>query len=609
MMSTAAVWLECPVCEYRFSVPPDYADKTGKCPKCENIFEASDCQLPEKVLTEDQDEPPIPLPAVLADVADEIKSEQSTPSINVGGAVGDGDDKTYVTADKSHTDPNKVLIWVAASCLLAIGLLIGIPALASMFVDRDDEPENKSNQVANQNPSKNKTSGNKKGASGKGAKNNKGGKRKKSKKKAAKPDKSIKNFSAEEYRELWTKCYSGIALVNAKFGTQNRMSHGVVIANDGRIAVSLSNVAGADSVRVRFAQGEYGTKDRWSKPIVATTIMSSKPELDLAIIKVNSKTNPVPIRAQPIKFNDRGVIPTLSNANSDEFFRLTKLRPAKPFDDLEEGEQAAIKNMSLNPATNDYFGVHSAKLNKSGVGAPIFDEQGQLVGMHLTHHAESRKSFLIPPVVIRKVLNDPLARPKPIKAGPSGNAVAKSPAKKKAGNSQGTTFETALKVMSELNWKLFAPAAYQSAKQFSERWWEVNAEYLTADFTRKNKIEELKKQMAEEMSNNLFWPSEKDAQSVNTSAVQAFRNKERGWFAAVTVVKPAGLAKDVDGEPAVLVKLDKTNEHALLIPGEVEGPFLPGAQWLIFGINKDNTRLNTADGKCMVIHLAGVKKK
>ena len=47
-------------------------------------------------------------------------------------------------------DPNKVLLWVAGSCILAISLLIGIPALAMMIANGDKDDDD-SSQLADRN--------------------------------------------------------------------------------------------------------------------------------------------------------------------------------------------------------------------------------------------------------------------------------------------------------------------------------------------------------------------------------------------------------------------------------------------------------------------------
>lgn len=614
-MEKEANWLECPVCEYRFSVPSDYLNKSGKCPKCENVFLASECQLPEKELVGEMKEPPIPAPAALANLEGfNASKSSSTPPVQPPAhppkspgkeqGVTPDVDQTFVTADKKRTDPNKVLIWVSASCLIAIALLIGIPAFASWMVKDDGDTDVAINTTANEVESSGKEGDVK---NRKGKKRNGKNKTKRGKGKKKKPSKVVKNFTPEELRTIWGDCYSGVALIVSKYGEENRTSHGVVVSKNGMIAVKLSNIRGADSVRVKIALPEYGVEDRWTKPVEATLLVNSKPELDLAIIQIDQNTKPVSGRSLPIQDGERGVIPVLSNKNSEEYLRLTRLRPAEPFEDLTTEQQESISEQQIRPAANDYFVVHSAKLNKSGMGAPVFDESGQWIGMHVAHHEESKSSFLIPPASVLKVMNDPLKKP---------IELAVFAKRSDAANPQNPTspdrpqnFASALKQMGEQEWKLDPIANYQTACAFAEQWWNVNEEYRTADFTRRLKIEEMKKQMDLEMEEKLFWPSTEERTHVNEHALKVFRDREKGWVACVTVLKPAGLAQDVDDEPAILVQLANSSERALLVPGEVEGPFIQGTEWVVFGVNKDNTRLNTADGKCLVIHLSGVHKK
>ena len=62
--------------------------------------------------------------------------------------------QSYVTANKQRSDPNKVLIWVSASCLLAIVLLIGIPVVASMMLKKNKGDNNSTVAANNVNKTK-----------------------------------------------------------------------------------------------------------------------------------------------------------------------------------------------------------------------------------------------------------------------------------------------------------------------------------------------------------------------------------------------------------------------------------------------------------------------
>lgn len=630
----AANWLECPVCEYRFSVPPEYLNKTGKCPKCDHVFDAANCQIPEKKISADRSEPPIPVPAVIGELATDsagtsgapvpppvdMPVAESLPEIQSSRKPDGQVEHPYVAADKRVTDPNRVLIWVSLSCVLAIALLIGIPAVASWMMnpgedDGDQRLAENFDEGATESPAEGAEPSPK----------NKNKKRDADNKSSGKDPKSaqaVEDFTDEERQAIWSKCHTGIALVNAIYGTENKASHGVVLSDDGKIAVNLSSIQGADEIRVKFALAEYGAENRWSTPVKATRLINSRPDVDVAIIQVPAKTQPVESRSVPVASNERGVVPILSNRKSSEFLRLTKFQPAKPFAALQTREQNTLRELSLQPEDNDYFVLHTAKLNPTGLGSPVFDEEGRLVGMHLTHHEKTRTSFLIPPATLKKILHDPLAKPVPItrqvNAAGSGssrsdaaeaNTPSGSPLDARGGSDSPPSLDEALAGMKQLDWKLATPEAYRAATDFAWRWWEVHQEYPQAEFTRRLKIEEWKKEVAGEMEQKLFWPSKDEARWVNEAAIQAFRDQKKGWVALVQILKPAGLADYFNGEPAILVQLAETDEKALLIPGEVEGPFLQGSEWIVFGFNEKNTRLNTADGKCLVIRLAGGQKK
>ncbi|MEE2641880.1 MAG: hypothetical protein VX768_14730, partial [Planctomycetota bacterium] len=423
-MNETASWLECPVCEYRFSVPPEYLDKSGKCPKCEKVFHAADCQLPEKAPGNDPAEPDIPEPMAFEGLETET-GETAAPSpppppVPPGKATGQTEEaekeidynQSYVTADKKRTDPNRVLLLVAGSCALAIALLIGIPMIANMVLSRKPSPETANAGVNANSPQPNgqKTTGQSREASNRPGGQppaQKTGGAKKRKKKAKKSQ--LAPFTVAELENLWKNCHSSIVLVNAKKGDQSTTSHGVVVSTDGKIAVSLSQVQGAESVRVRFADALYGGEKRWGKSAFATNILNTNPSLNLAIIQVPRKTVPATARSKPIGQNERGVVPVLVNKNSDDYLRMTRLSPPQPYSSLAESSRTSLVSMDMEPQKNDYFTVHSARVNKNGVGVPVFDEQAKLVGVHVSHDEDAKSSFLVPYAPISKLVNDPTA--------------------------------------------------------------------------------------------------------------------------------------------------------------------------------------------------------
>lgn len=621
-MKTAASWLECPVCEYRFSVPPEYLDKSGKCPKCESVFQARDCQLPEKEARADHLAPEIPEPMFLQSVElDSADAEinlppEPKPTVTKSSAGDESNNstdtpeldynQTYVAADKKKSDPNKVLLLVAGSCTLAIALLIGIPVAANLLVGKNDQgpavEPGELNEV-NSTPIHKKN---------KGPKKRNGNKRKK--KKSVKSP--IVRLTSADMKTIWEKCNSSVVLVLSKKGEKVETSHGAVVSDDGKIAVSWSHVEGAQSVRIKFASSEYGAESRWGPPVFAQSMINKSPELNLAIIQVDQKTIAAAARTSPISANERGVLPVLTNKASTDYLRQTKLNPAQPFSALSNAEQKTLTAANLTPAPNDYFTLHSSKVNKSGTGLPIFDDNGRLVGMHMSHLEATKSSFAIPVAPIKNLANDPIAKPVEFAVRSAADKIpsAKSgaPASQESGVPAAISsmdFGQSIQALEKLEWKITNQDAYQKIQRFSVNWWNINAEYPKADFTRRLEIEAQLKSLIESMDDSLFWPAKALRETINKSALEAFVKKEDGWFACVTVLKTAAFATEVDGEPAVLVDILETGSKALLVYGEVEGPFNQGTEWMVFGYNKNKTRLNTPDGKCLVIHVAAVKKR
>ncbi|MEC9091352.1 MAG: hypothetical protein VX438_01515, partial [Planctomycetota bacterium] len=425
-MKPEASWLECPVCEYRFSVPIEYLEKSGKCPKCDSIFLAHDSQLPEKAPLAEQAAPEIPIPSVLDSAGltpadNELHSDfassserlspgslQTGPKVQTRPSASPDYNQPYVTADKKQTNPNKVLFLIACCCLIAIAFLIGIPAVANLWIaknntespDSPTSPESPTNPTPLSTPPT--TTLENRGSQKKQIANSK-------KKKSLK--KPIKQLTSEELKEIWSTCYPSIVLVHSKRDSTSLTSHGVVVSGDGKIAVGLSYVEGMESVRVRFAGKHYGGEPRWEDPIKATAIISSNPSLNLAIIQIPKQTTPAVFRSEKIKENEQGWFPVLVNKSAKDYLRRTRLNPAKPHADLTDSEKKSLRDSKLEPAPNDYFTVHSAKVNKNGVGSPIFDKTGKLMGIHMVHEGNGQSSLAIPTSSVNKLANNPAARP------------------------------------------------------------------------------------------------------------------------------------------------------------------------------------------------------
>lgn len=619
-MANIAVWLECPVCEYRFSVPEDHAEKTGKCPKCKVAFDAAQSQLPEKELKHSADETEIPEPILFGRIDDQM--EPVPPAIDEDDQPPEPNQKPeppketvkpartlesnpYVQSSKKKTDPNKVLIWVSVCCAVAIGLLIGIPTIASMFFSRSTDPEQVTSNDGN-------------------AVNTKKEKTESSKSKSKQPVKSVPNrtvvpLTDAELRSIWSQIAGSIVLVTA-IGNLNAersqtISHGVVVSDDGLIAVNWSSIKDAETIRIKFANADYGAKERWSKPINVTQMVANDAALNLAVLKVDRRTQSIQPRTDSVRFNDRGVVPVLNNLSADEYLRLTKLRPPKIVDTLEPTQKSATTDSGLEMAGTDLLMAHTARVNKNGIGVPIFDDKGKFVAMHVTHDEQSKISLGLSYDSLQTVLGNQL--PSPVSVGSTGTPSKKGTNKgadevAKTDSSSGAAaapanFQEALDRMIEINWRVEDGSTYPSAVAYAEQLAALNEEEGTADFTRRNQIDEFRKTATESQKRLLFWPLEAIRTQVNSLAVEALSKKSSGWYGFVRVLKPAGLGRRIGEEEAMLGEIVETGSKIYILPGEIEGPFLQNTEWIVFGIN--DRKVKSDDGILPVVRLAGVKQR
>ena len=619
-MSTKASWLECPVCEYRFSVPPEFADKTGKCPKCERIFHAADCHFEAKKTPTRISELQVPVPAVLDSIKGQPPVVVTPPVFNSSPPAGSSDQVTgesgldvnqkFVTANKSTTNPNRILLYVALSCVLAIGLLIGIPWLSMSLFSKSD-PVTPLGDVAavEQSQSKSPIAS---GADEK-KKTEKSEDRKAEKQPRSKPNQRPGPFSKIELDEIWKTVHPSIVLVIASSNDgEKNLSHGVVISDDGKIAVNCKRVEGAAKIDVRFAATTVDSSQRWQDPIPVAALISKDPGMNVAIIDIAQKTVPVTQRKDPVTTNEKGVIPVLNNKSSEEFLRMTTLRGARTYTSFTAADQNILKQGGFNPPATSLLQTHSAKVNKSGYGLPVFDRNGHLIGAHLDYLESAKTSIAIPLASLLEVANQSVEPAMVFTRAPQAKksgSVAKAKGVPKQTSTNSGSFEESSAKVSGIEWKIADESGYALFQDFAIWLSKAKSEYLTADFTRRIELEKQFEECRKNRKDNLFWGNPEVITKVNTMALQALGKDENGWFAFVKIVQPAGLAPEVDDQPAILVEILLTGENALLIPGDVEGSFLPGKEFMVFGLNKQQRRLKTNRGVCSVIDIVEVDSK
>lgn len=610
-MKTMAVWLECPVCEYRFSVPEDFSNKAGKCPKCEKAFNAADCQLPEKKLSADPEELEIPAPLSLSQINSGDATSSPVPEVIVNTNGGkpktkkparDKPDESldtnmpFVPANKTKTDPNKVLFLIIGSCVAALLLLIGIPLIASSLFSGGNEEDKKtvasstgsdevSSPIRNSDPEKKSGVKNKK-RKGKG----------KGKGKAPNSGNQPK-LDSNALSSVWKTIAPSFVVVMAKRKSETVTSHGVVISKDGAIAVNWNQVKDADSIRIKFPADVYNGSVRWQKPIQVQKIIGKNEALGVAILHVNQVTAPVKARS-PEAAAGPGVIPVLTNLKAPEYLRQTRIRPTELFTDLSDAQKSILTGDGLAPDPATPIMIHTAIVNKTGKGVPVFDEAGLFAGMHFVYDPEGKLSYGLPLSVLNDIANDP---------NNSVTSLAPVEKVKSVDSDQNLDFREALELMNESEWALTKPGFYGNAQKFALSWLDLEQENLSAGFARKNEIEELKKESVESQRRLLIWPPEKTQTDVNRLAAAALESKTKaGWFGLVKVLQPPGMAPILGEDASMLVHLVGTSHRVLLISRDVEGPFVQGTEWMVFATT--NNRIVRAGGeKYHVLEVVGVK--
>ncbi|CAP40456.1 S1C family serine protease [Bordetella petrii] len=167
------------------------------------------------------------------------------------------------------------------------------------------------------------------------------------------------------------------------------LGSGVIVSGEGYVLTNYHVVEAADAIEVALADGRRGS----------AKVVGADPDTDLAVLKLDAGTRPLPVAALAADRNLRVGDVVLAIGNPFGVGQTTT-----------QGIVSALGRNGLGINTYENFIQTDAAINPGNSGGALIDAQGNLVGINTAIYSESGGSlgigFAIPIDAARKVMDD-----------------------------------------------------------------------------------------------------------------------------------------------------------------------------------------------------------
>jgi uncharacterized membrane protein len=418
----------------------------------------------------------------------------------------------------------------------------------------------------------------------------------------------------EEYYSLWSKVGPYLVRLDIQSPNGNRTAAGVIVDSRGFVATSYGAIADAISIKVRAGPKALATGDPFGELADDVRgLLAADPAHDLALLQIN--------RRFVSTFADVALVPNGTTLPGE---RLVVAAPpsehrlwlvdfpilqVQPWPQLFEQFQTPLTRLQLDASANTSWIAGSVPSERFVPGAPVFDFDGQLVGL----------------LTAVKVIDSAIAGP--------GGAIATL---KRSANGSPKPFpiDTAVaeRMANEAEATMLLPAvespAFAPAKELLEAMRAIDANEVITDDPQKLaslghfadallKVDDFLDggQLSDEQSRELrnflaeildrLQPIIEHAVEANADKLAAFNElvwenieTEAGFLAVGKVFRQDD---DVDrGGRFVIFQLDRT-DYYLFTTARFDGPlYYPGSRWLLIGRHVPKVIYKVADGESQI---------
>jgi len=614
-----SISVECPACEFTFSVPDSYAGKRGKCPECGNVSLAPEVDdldaavdaaasiapspapggggvnLPAPKRLAARNAAPAPLPVAeaappLEDFSATLAETSNTKFPHItkkGGPQAAG----VETAPSQRRKSTTARLWIAAAAgAVLVGGLVAIIVANSGSDDhiaeanRDNPKPPPANSVVpdGATPDDNTT-----------------------------PDNPHKpRITQAELNELWKDARHQVCKLEVttlgEHGTDKLVGTAFVIDSRGWVATNyhLIRDAKAASVVVRVPDVSY------QQSFTAQGIIAEDPAHDIAILAVDfKKANPHPLTLQPIAGVESGQDLVACQQGDGSWLRACRAHSVLPTADLPRSCQAAVRQRKLDETQHLTWIQHDAPLAECDSGSPLLDRRGKVIGISTSLGSSSASGYALP---IRHLVALKDAANGEVKPFGQEDMVAVKPvdpphvdppsAKPEPGTQESLVLIRNLQAECEkMDWM---PKTMSDYKRFQEL-----AVYVTAanvveddpDIAEDFRI--LIGSVATEVMqalNTQKWPGDAGLAEINSLATDSLKQgmDGDGLFAYVEIALPTKESPAVDGVPTIVCELIGTDQLVIIPVAISDRGLTKKSRWLVLGNHDRSAEYQVSiDGK------------
>jgi hypothetical protein len=640
-VSGMMIFVECPSCENRFDILPDSADHRTQCPKCHYAFDADEHVLHQQL---DQPKPDASLPAVpkprcLVEAEQrravpvlkpprskppqlpaEAPSRQLPPA-NSGIAL----DEQPLDQDDTNEDfefPDEVPQYdgefsspyrVALAIVLGLVSLLAICGIIYFLVSDSGDPIAEVSANADATALRDATATETANSPDAGT---------------AQPfhDATRENGERNEriktgnklYDALWERNGAHVLEVGLADSKLRQSIPGIVIDRRGWVLTRLHEVERLPAVQ--FAQPQAAA---WNQPFLLRdlgkprSVVSAIPSLNLCVFEVAGESLPADEMTvnEDFRFESDAMLYAMSPV-CDSFtkpFVKCRILDLVAHRDLPESVQGGLSALQISVSSEFQWIVHDGLLNAASAPAPLFDENGALVGIHLYYDEVKKSGYAIPAMIVPglrsgalgslTVVDDIALKSLISRFGERDHMRVDVAAKPLADAEAGGVKRGDYKMLDiarqrfqvcdeKIDWLPKTMDEYRQLQQFVDMLVAMDevATDETIDVDRRT-IFELEADDYYDLIGTIEWPLDKQMEEQNAFALESLRIPGQPFFAYARVDVPSAVSREYNDGATVLLTVIGSN-HQIMIPiARRHGDLDIGTLWLVVGRNDADWRI------------------
>ncbi len=635
------VAVECPACEFVFSVPDEFAGKKGKCPECGNVFRADQAvatNVGVEAVGREPSAPPkavgtstvggmkIPAPKRLAAPAEkpaaaapkllvakpleEAKPATAEPVFEKNEApvgplpfitentdAGSNGESSLVRRRKQSGKPVLIAAIAGGLLLLVVGGIVLVYAFGSGSGSADGvvAGNNAADGTAADADVTYSSPAPAERRANDGAANS-------------------PTMTAAQLAQLWPSVRLSLCEIEvttsrlSDSGTQQRETRsgsGFVIDARGWVATNLHLVRDAQSIEVHTFQPDLPFK----LVSFAPGTVAIDPAHDLAILAVDFSSGspaPLPLDSESTPLAGDPLIVGRSGERFEQSpLAACQVQNLRLNNDLPPSSKTMLRERELHDTVDLVWVQVDHQIGEQEDGAPLLDPQGRVVGVANRLSPTSKDGYAVPVKHLAALLKsasgdvtlfaatDVVDRGDPPDERPVEPNPSPMPPDEPDTQADPLLYvdllADSLRACKDLNWSPATPAEYKTLQQLAKYVHEAKELESQARIEEGVRIivgakaDDVLKQLSE---GETPWPGNEQIAALNRLAAKSLEIPGQPVFAYLQIVAPSRMAASIDGQPSVVAELIGT-EQLIVLPTKADPADLKkGTRWLLLGVHE-----------------------